>query len=550
MEAIAYFRVSTLQQGQSGLGLDAQKELVMGFLGNTPLLAAFTEVESGKRHKNRPQLLAALELCKKKKATLVIAKLDRLSRNVAFISSLMESGVDFVCCDNPHANRLMLHMLAAFAEHERDMISQRTKAALARVKTELLNGPRISLAGKVYTKLGGPKLAEARGKAAALKLLQRPADATMRLITRLRMEGDSLRAVATYLNDMGIRTPQGFRWHASTVRSVLLKERKDESTKAPNDETIPDTQNLNDPSDLGIPSVTPSNALREAMTEGKPVMQDMKQTLRMLDTFSSVGARRFDVTFLNIDGEKRGFRAHQTVMQISNSLPMLSPGLTERQNSIVVRPHADDVDLVQLDDLDAAALNRVVPAAFLTLCTSPGNHQAWVAVSGLIHAKDFARRLRKGTGADMSASGATRLAGTVNYKQKYAPSFPTVTLLSAFPGRIVSPERLNELGLVAAQEPAKAAYAAPLRASGNRSWPDYTRCVANAPLNQSKTGPDISRADFFFSLMASQRGWSTEEIATRLMELSSKAHENGPEYTRVTAENAAQANDRQRRSRA
>ena len=114
---VSYFRVSTLQQGESGLGLAAQKDIVLRFLGNTPPIAEFTEVESGKRHKNRPQLLAAMELCKKKKATLVIAKLDRLSRNVAFISALIESGVPFVCCDNPHANKAMLQMMAVFAEY-------------------------------------------------------------------------------------------------------------------------------------------------------------------------------------------------------------------------------------------------------------------------------------------------------------------------------------------------------------------------------------------------------------------------------------------------
>ena len=97
-------------------------------LGRGELTAEFTEIESGKRHTNRPQLLAALAECRKRRATLVIAKLDRLGRNVAFISALMESGADFVCCDNPHANHLMLHMLAAFAEHERELISQRTKA--------------------------------------------------------------------------------------------------------------------------------------------------------------------------------------------------------------------------------------------------------------------------------------------------------------------------------------------------------------------------------------------------------------------------------------
>jgi DNA invertase Pin-like site-specific DNA recombinase len=153
----------------------------------------------------------------------VIAKLDRLSRNVAFISSLMESGVDFVCCDNPHANLLMLHMLAAFAEHERDMISQRTKAALARVKAELQHGPRISLAGRTYTKLGGPKLMEAREKAAALKRAKGPAETILDLRSRLRDDGETFRAIAAYVNSGDIRTSHGNRWHASTVRRALLR---------------------------------------------------------------------------------------------------------------------------------------------------------------------------------------------------------------------------------------------------------------------------------------------------------------------------------------
>jgi hypothetical protein len=128
---VSYLRVSTQQQGQSGLGLAAQKDIVLGFLGNNTLLAEYVEVESGKCHKNRPELLRALEECRKKKATLVIAKLDRLSRSVAFISSLMDSDIDFVCCDCPQANRFMLHMLAAFAEHEREIISERIKAMFA-----------------------------------------------------------------------------------------------------------------------------------------------------------------------------------------------------------------------------------------------------------------------------------------------------------------------------------------------------------------------------------------------------------------------------------
>jgi hypothetical protein len=278
-------------------------------------------------------------------------------------------------------------------------------------------------------------------------------------------------------------------------------------------------------------------------------MQSLDEANRMLDTFASVGARHFDVTFLDIDGGKRGFRKEQSVMQIRNSLPKLLPGLTERRNSIVVRPHAEKVTLVQLDDLDAAALERLQAVAFLTLCTSPGNHQAWVAVSGAQDAKDIARRLRKGTGADLSASGATRVAGTVNYKKKYEPEFPEVSVTSAVPGRVVTPGQLEQMGLLAAPEPARAI---PLRVSHSRdrSWPDYERCVANAPQNHAKTGPDISRADFFYAMLCAQRNWGIDDITSRLMEFSSKARENGEQYARLTAENATAACARQSRSRA
>jgi hypothetical protein len=271
-------------------------------------------------------------------------------------------------------------------------------------------------------------------------------------------------------------------------------------------------------------------------------MQNLDESYRMLDAFAGVGATHFDMTFLDIDGGKRGFRPQQTARQIRNSLPKLLPGLTDRHQSLVIRPHArEGVTLVQLDDLDAPALARVRDVAFLTICTSQANHQAWVAVSGLGDAKDFARRLRKGTGADASASGATRVG--VNYKRKYEPDFPTVRVLSAVPGRIVAAEQLEALGLVAAPEPVRVASATPIRVSryGRRSWPDYERCVVQGPLNHAGTGPDVSRADFFFCMLAAQRGWSPEEIAGRLMELSSKARENGEHYARRTAENAAAA---------
>jgi DNA invertase Pin-like site-specific DNA recombinase len=154
---IAYFRVSTDRQGKSGLGLAAQREAVMSYLdgGRWALVDEFTEVESGKRN-DRPELEKALLACKKLKAKLVIAKLDRLSRNLAFIATLMDSGVEFVAVDNPHANKLTVHILAAVAQHEREIISARTSAALQAAKAR-------------GTRLGNPNLSDARRHAAAAR---------------------------------------------------------------------------------------------------------------------------------------------------------------------------------------------------------------------------------------------------------------------------------------------------------------------------------------------------------------------------------------------
>src|SRR5215471_5776281 len=148
---VAYFRVSTDRQGKSGLGLEAQRKAVLDYLngGSWELVQEFVEVESGK-HSERPQLEAALAACKKHRARLVIAKLDRLSRNLAFIATLMESGVEFTAVDNPHANKLTIHILAAVAQHEREMISERTKAALAAAKArgQRLGNPQLDKAAK------------------------------------------------------------------------------------------------------------------------------------------------------------------------------------------------------------------------------------------------------------------------------------------------------------------------------------------------------------------------------------------------------------------
>ena len=131
----AYYRVSTDKQGKSGHGLEAQRATVEAFARshNWPIIGEFTEIETGKRN-DRPQLNAALKACKKQKARLVIAKLDRLSRKLSFITMLIDSNIDFVCCDNPHATKLTVHILGAMGEHERDMIGKRTKEALAAAK--------------------------------------------------------------------------------------------------------------------------------------------------------------------------------------------------------------------------------------------------------------------------------------------------------------------------------------------------------------------------------------------------------------------------------
>lgn len=205
---VTYYRVSTSKQGESGLGLLAQQEAVAMFFASRPhdVVSTFTEIESGKRS-DRPELLKALDECRRRKATLVIAKLDRLGRNLAFIANLMESGVEFVCCDNPHANRLMLHMLAAFAEFERDLISKRTKDALA-----------VAKAKGVHLGANGRKLAE-RNKAEARLRDQQYYPVICGLLRELR----SYSAVAERMNGMAIATASGGRWYASSIRNVCLR---------------------------------------------------------------------------------------------------------------------------------------------------------------------------------------------------------------------------------------------------------------------------------------------------------------------------------------
>lgn len=209
---IAYYRVSTARQGQSGLGLEAQQSAVRSFVAaDAVIVEEHVEVESGRRN-DRPRLLEALASCRRHKAVLIIAKLDRLARNVAFVSNLMEAGVDFVAVDMPHASRLTIHILAAVAEHERDMISQRTKAALAAAKAR---GVRLG------NQAGNPAgLEKARQRASQLAC-ERAAQ-VRGIVEEIRAAGlTSLRQIAAALNARGVESPRGGRWYAASVRSVL-----------------------------------------------------------------------------------------------------------------------------------------------------------------------------------------------------------------------------------------------------------------------------------------------------------------------------------------
>ena len=206
MSFVAYLRVSTDKQGIRGLGMDAQQAAVTRFVDTSrgTLLAQYVEVESGKRA-DRPELQQALDHAKQANATLLIAKLDRLSRNVAFISRLLKSGVELLCCDMPQANRLTLHILAAVAEHERQMILDRTKAALAAAKAR-------------GTRLGVPHGSDpvaARAERTRLAITFR--DRVAPDVARLARQGLSLQRIAAELNQLGSVTSTDKAWYPAAV---------------------------------------------------------------------------------------------------------------------------------------------------------------------------------------------------------------------------------------------------------------------------------------------------------------------------------------------
>lgn len=222
MQIISYLRVSTAKQGVSGLGLEAQRAAVAAFAsaGGHSIVAEYLEVESGAKAA-RPQLAAALTSCRLHRATLVIAKLDRLARNVAFIANLMDGGVEFVACDMPHANRLTLHLLAAIAEHEREMISQRTKAALQAAKAR---GVRLGNPNGAAALLDGCRAAAERSAAVRQAKARQHAEAVGPLVAQLVSQSPHTNGtLARELNSVGVPSPSGGVWYAEEVRRCRMR---------------------------------------------------------------------------------------------------------------------------------------------------------------------------------------------------------------------------------------------------------------------------------------------------------------------------------------
>lgn len=303
-------------------------------------------------------------------------------------------------------------------------------------------------------------------------------------------------------------------------------------------------QTHNEPTSRTMELIPPADASTPFAATGPTVA-----ALGMVDTFASIGATHFDVTFTHIDGTKRGFRPGQTVAELTTSLPYLMKNAPARQNNIIVRPRVAGAVCVQLDDLDGAKAAKIAPAAFLVIETSPNSYQAWVAITGA--PTGTTARLRKGAGADLNASGATRVAGTLNFKPKYAPDFPTVTIRAEQRGRFTTVAELDSMGLLAPEVRPVEAIQPGATARANRrqarAWPSYDRVLAGAPTGPSGN-PQRTSVDFAWCKIATSWGHSVEATAGRLMEVSSKAQENGIKYAQQTAERAAWAAEQRNNS--
>ena len=213
---IAYYRVSTQRQGQSGLGLEAQKTIVNNFIKSHggEIVKNYTEVESGKNEKNRPNLQSALKECATNGYTLLVAKLDRLARNLHFITTLMESNIDFIACDIPSANNFTIHIFATLAEMERDMISTRTKEALKCLKER---GIKLGNPNATFT----DGMRQKSAKVLKEKRLNNENNKNAKRIISFMKDTHTLQEIADYLNNEGLVSSRGGKFYPSTITNLL-----------------------------------------------------------------------------------------------------------------------------------------------------------------------------------------------------------------------------------------------------------------------------------------------------------------------------------------
>lgn len=264
--------------------------------------------------------------------------------------------------------------------------------------------------------------------------------------------------------------------------------------------------------------------------------------MEAVEAFASVGVERCFLICVNAENKAVGRGRYCSIEELRENIAKTLQRGEERQRSLVIKPNHGPVPLFQLDDLDASVMQTVKPAAFLVLCTSPGRYHGWFAVRD--GDKEFWRRVKKKTGSDKCSAGASRISGTLNFKEKYAPSFPRVYTVHVAAGLVVSQADLEALGVVAPAEPPSVGKSGGCGSVGSRRptrFPDYQRCLDGAPDAASHPGKDRSAADDFWCKLALEWGWSEADVSAELMVRSDKAKQKGEAYARRTVEAAALA---------